>query len=73
MSQAMLRRLDPADPLPDERSLEDEAREIFDEPDERMKQRNVNLAGRSPQDCINQGDEQPVRDLLRRIKYVPYA
>lgn len=67
------RRLDPADRLPDEGSVEDEAREIFSDPDDWMRQRNPNLAGRSPRDCLDQGDEQPVRDLLRRIRYIPYA
>jgi len=73
MSHATLHRLDPADPLLGEGSLEDEAREIFADPDEWMKQHNADLAGRSPQDCIGQGDLQPVRDLLRRIRYVPYT
>ena len=72
MSQAMLRR-DPADPLPGEGSVEDEARKIFADPDEWMRRENANLAGRSPRDCLDQGDVQAVRDLLRRIKYVPYT
>ena len=73
MSHTTLQRRDPADPLPDEGSLEDEAREIFADPDGWMKRHNADLAGRTPQDCIDQGDLQPVRDLLRRIKHVPYT
>ena len=67
---ARLQRIDPAERLPGERSLADELGQIFADPGEWMRQQHPMLAGRSPQECIDAGDEQLVWDLLRNIKYV---
>lgn len=66
---AQLPRIDPAGRLPGERGLEDEASEIFADPDEWMQRKHPMLGGRSPQECVDGGDEQAVWDLLRNIKY----
>jgi hypothetical protein len=65
-----VRRADPTERLPDEQSIEDEARLMFAEPDLWMSQEHPMLGGRTPRECIADGDEQPVWDLLRSIKYV---
>lgn len=70
MSIAKLQRIDPAERLPGEGSLADAARQIFADPDEWMRREHPMLGGRSPQECIDAGDEQPVWDLLRNIKYI---
>ncbi len=67
---ARLPRIDPTDRLPGEGSVRDEAGEIFADPGAWMNQKHPMLAGRSPQECIDGGDEQAVWDLLRTIKYV---
>jgi hypothetical protein len=67
---AQLPRVDPAGRLPGEGSLADEASQIFADPDEWMRREHPMLGGRSPQDFIDAGDEQPVWDLLRNIKYI---
>lgn len=67
---AQLQRIDPADRLNGEQNLADEASQIFARPDEWMHQEHPMLGGRTPQQCIDAGDEQPVWDLLRNIKYV---
>ena len=41
--------------------------------DEWLTERHPSLGGRSPQDCIDEGDDRAVRDLLRRILFAPYA
>jgi hypothetical protein len=66
---ARLPRIDPAKRLPGEGSLEDEVGKIFADPDAWMKREHPMLGERSPQQCINAGDEQAVWDLLRNIKY----
>ena len=63
-------RRDPTEVLSDEGELWDEAREIFSRPDKWMTERHPMLDGRSPRDCIQAGDQQLVRDLVRTIKYV---
>jgi hypothetical protein len=67
---AQLPRVDPAGLLPGEGSIRDEAGEIFADPGGWMYEKHPMLAGRAPQECIDAGDEQAVRDLLRTIKYV---
>lgn len=65
-----LRRVDPTERLPGESSLPDEARQIFADPDQWMHREHPMLGGRSPQQCVDAGDEQAVWDLLRNIKYI---
>jgi uncharacterized protein (DUF2384 family) len=65
-----LRRVDPAGRFPEEAGLLEEATTIFASPEEWMRDRHPMLGGRSPQECIDAGDEQMVWDLLRNIKYV---
>ena len=67
---ARLQRADPAERLPGEGSLADEASQIFADPDEWLRREHPMLGGRSPQECIDAGDEQAVWDLLRNIKYI---
>jgi hypothetical protein len=67
---AQLRRLDPTERLPGERSLADEVRKVFADPDAWLRQQHPLLGGRTPRDCIDAGDEQLVWDLLRNIKHV---
>lgn len=67
---AQLPRVDPARRFSDEGSLADEASQIFADPDEWMHRKHPMLAGRSPQECVDAGDEQAVWDLLRSIKYI---
>ena len=63
-------RVDPAERLPGEGSLADEAGQIFDNPDEWMRREHPMLGARSPEQCIADGDEQLIWDLLRNIKYI---
>jgi hypothetical protein len=65
-----IQRHDPRDLLDNEGSLMDEVRDIFAEPRMWMSQEHPLLGGRSPQDCIDGGDPQLVRDLLRNIRFV---
>jgi hypothetical protein len=67
---AQLRRVDPTGRFPDEASLADEVGNIFADPNEWMRQQHPLLAGRSPKECVDAGDEQAVWDLLHNIKYV---
>jgi Protein of unknown function (DUF2384) len=67
---AQIPRVDPAGRLPGEGSVSDAAGEIFADPNGWMSQEHPMLAGRSPQECIDAGDEQAVWDLLRTIRYV---
>lgn len=67
---AQLPRVDPAGLLLGEGSIRNEAGEIFADPGAWMHQEHAMLAGRSPQECVDAGDEQAVRDLLRTIRYV---
>jgi uncharacterized protein (DUF2384 family) len=69
-SVVQARRLDPTERLPGEGSLLDEARKIFADADQWMHTAHPLLGGRTPQDCIDGGDEQLVWDLLRNIKHV---
>ncbi len=62
--------VDPAERLPGEGSLTDEAGKIFADPDEWMHREHPMLGGRTPQECIDAGEEQSVWDLLRTIKYI---
>jgi hypothetical protein len=66
-------RVDPAERLPGEGSLADEAGQIFDNPDEWMRREHPMLGARSPQQCIDDGDEQLVWGLLRNIKYIGFT
>ena len=65
-----LQRIDPGGRLPGEGSIRDAAGEIFADPSGWMHQKHPMLAGRSPQECIDAGEEQAVWDLLRSIKYI---
>lgn len=56
--------------LKGETSLEDETEKIFDEPFVWMAQEHPLLGGKSPNECVKDGREQAVWDLLRAIKYV---
>jgi hypothetical protein len=67
---AQVQRVDPAQRLPGETSLWDEASKVFADPDEWMRQKHPLLAGRSPQECIDANDGQAVWDLLRDIEYI---
>ncbi len=49
--EATPQRVDPARRLPGEGSLEDEANQIFADPDEWMHREHPMLGGRSPQEC----------------------
>lgn len=69
-SAAALQRIDPAGRLPGEGSLADEAGQVFADPDDWMRRAHPMLGGRSPQECIDAGDQQAVWDLLRNIKYI---
>jgi hypothetical protein len=61
---------DPKDLLPGEMDIRSEAAKIFAEPDEWMRRKHPMLGGRSPDECLEAKDEQPVRDLLRTIIHV---
>lgn len=62
---------DPADLLEGERdNLRDEIKEILSSPGAWMTEKHAMLGGRSPEECIRDGDKQLVRDLVRSIKYV---
>lgn len=63
-------RIDPTRQLSGEGSLSDEAGQIFADPDEWMHREHPMLGGRTPQQCVDAGQEQAVWDLLRTIKYV---
>lgn len=65
-----LRRVDPTRRLPGEGSLADEAGQIFADPDEWMRREHPMLGGRTPQQCVDAGEQQAVWDLLRNIKYI---
>jgi len=67
---AQLPRVDPTGRLAGEGSLPEEAKQIFADPDEWMRREHPMLGGRTPQECIDTGDEQSVWDLLRNIKYI---
>ena len=73
MSLARLPVLDPAARLPGEGTVAEDAAEIFAAPDHWLAQPHPELAGRSPADCLAQGDEAAVRALLRRLRYAPIA
>jgi len=57
----------------DEQDLGREAEALFENADAWLSSPHPGLGGRSPQECLKTGEEQPVRQLLRRIKYVPYT
>lgn len=63
-------RVDPFRRLPGEGSLADEVGQIFADPDVWMRREHPMLGGRTPQQCVDSGEEQAVWDLLRNIKYV---
>ncbi|HEY4113611.1 MAG TPA: MbcA/ParS/Xre antitoxin family protein [Rhizomicrobium sp.] len=67
---ANLDHIAPSEPLPDEGDILQDAAQIFSNPQEWLKQAHPMLGGRSPQQCLDAQDEQPVRDLLRRIRYI---
>jgi len=50
-------RVNPPQPLDDEGSPTEEAKKIFADPEVWMQQKHPMLGGRSPQECINNGDE----------------
>ncbi len=64
------RQADPLTPLPDEQSILQEAGKIFSNVPEWLTQQHPMLGGRTPEECLDAGDEQSVRDLLRSIKFV---
>jgi len=63
-------RRDPSDLLPDEASIEQEAADIFEDPERWLSTEHALLGGKRPRDCIGAPDEQAVRDLLRTIRRV---
>jgi hypothetical protein len=63
-------RLDPTDRLPDESTIENEAADIFENPDPWLDIKHPMLGGMSPRDCIGTANEQAVWDLLRTIRNV---
>jgi uncharacterized protein (DUF2384 family) len=67
---ANLDHIAPCEFLPDERDILQDATEIFADPHAWLMQEHPMLGGRSPQQCLDAQDEQPVRDLLRRIRYI---
>lgn len=74
MEEPLPIRQDPAALLPGEHaSITEEANEIFEDAAEWLRQPHPFLAGLTPLQCIEEHNEQPVRDLLRRIKYVPFS
>lgn len=66
-------RRDPQELLPGEGSIREEAEKVFSNPILWMNRPHPMLDGRTPQQCVDEEDEQPVRDLIRRVKYVPFA
>ncbi len=73
MNKIVQWRHDPADPLPNERSVSEQVEELFANPDEWLDSPHPSLGGRTPRDCLSADEEQPVKDILRRTKFVPYA
>jgi len=63
-------RRNPQERLPDEGSIEQEAAEIFEDPDRWLASEHALLGGKRPRDCIGAPDEQAVRDLLRTIRRI---
>jgi hypothetical protein len=66
-------RHNPLDRLPDEGSIEQEAADIFEEPERWLSSEHALLGGKRPRDCIGSPDEQAVRDLLRTIRRIGIA
>lgn len=57
--------------LPDEDpDIRQEAGKFFANPDEWLDTPNPNLAGRTPNDFVKDGHDEPVRNLLRSLKYI---
>ena len=54
------------DELPD---IREEVKRLVAEPDLWLDAPHQHLGGKTPNELIAQGDEQPVRDLLGGIKY----
>jgi len=68
---ARVERIDPTNRLDDEQErIEDEVAKHFEDPEEWMRRNHPLLGGRSPDDCVQTGDEQMVWELLRSVKYV---
>jgi hypothetical protein len=63
-------RRDPADRLPNEGTIAEDAAEIFEDPQTWLSTAHPSLGGKRPLDCIGAPDEQAVRDLLRTIRRV---
>lgn len=66
----MGRGRNPVDRLPGEGTIEQEAAEIFEDPERWLSTEHALLGGKRPRDCIGTSDEQTVRDLLRTIRRV---
>jgi uncharacterized protein (DUF2384 family) len=62
--------LDPKQRLEHEGSLIDEVKTIFSNAEGWLNQPHPMLGGRKPQECVDDGEEQLVWDLLRGIKFV---
>jgi hypothetical protein len=63
-------RLDPADRLPDESTIENAANDLFATPDVWLDADHPMLGGKTPRACIGTGDEQLVWDLPRTIRHI---
>jgi len=75
MSQSSKRRgREAADSVPSgQQALWHEAEEVFEDGVKWLNDPHPSLGGRSPRDCLEHGEEQAVRELLRRIKYAAYS
>ena len=66
----VLTSINPRAKLEGEDSPEKEAAKLFENPDEWLSHPHPLLGGRTPRDCVKQGDEYAVRNLLRQIRFV---
>lgn len=64
-------RQNPRDRLPGEGSIEDEADALFEDGRAWLHTEHPMLGAQRPIDLIGTPREQQVRDLLRRIRFIP--
>ena len=65
--------VDPTRALEGEGSADEEAAKIFVNADAWLNHPHALLGGRTPQKCIDDGDEYLVRDLLRQIRFIGHS
>jgi uncharacterized protein (DUF2384 family) len=69
-SAGAVSRQNPADRLPDETTVANEAADLFENPDVWLDTEHPMLGGKRPRACVGTADEQAVWDLLRTTRRV---